>query len=138
MADEEKFKAPEQKTAEEKPVESQKKEEAARAHEPKAEKTASKKESPAKEEKKREIVLKRIATFSLATACKKPLQTRSNYAARLTRAEVARAFKVELKKVKLDPKVSEALFVRGGCRPPKKIKLSCSKDKEGIVLAEIA
>jgi len=136
MPAEEQFKAPEQKKAEEKPVEAQqelegKKERAA----PREAKKDEKKDDKAK----RVIVLERVVTIPLSTAYKKPRNSRANYAVRLLRSEVARAFKVkDLKKVKIMAKASHAVAARGGRYPPKRLKVACAKDKDGVVTVELA
>jgi ribosomal protein L31E len=96
------------------------------------------KEKEKKEGKpKREIVLQRFYTIPLAKAYAKPHSLRGNAAARMLREFLAKHFKVERGKVKIDLKVANAVRARGSRKPLKKISVNASKDKEGIVLAEL-
>jgi len=133
--DEKVFKAPEQKLAEEKPVEAQKEEEEKRGHE---HERKEKPEAKAAEKPKKQIVLERVVTVSLGDAFKKPLSGRASYAVRLLRSQVSRGFKVDARKVKISPAVSAKIFGRGSRHPPKTLKLSCAKDKDGVVAVEAA
>ncbi len=86
---------------------------------------------------KREVVLQRFYTIPLAKAYAKPHSLRGNAAARMLREFLAKHFKTDLKKVKIDLKVANAVRARGSRKPLKKISVNASKDKEGIVLAEL-
>jgi large subunit ribosomal protein L31e len=99
-------------------------------------KTGEKKEE--KVEKKREIVSERVITVPLRDAFKKPVYSRTNYAARILRKFVSRHLKTELKKVKISGKTNSVLRGAGGRSPLKSLKVKASKDKEGIVLVEPA
>jgi len=105
-------------------------------------KPAAKPEAKLKEKEKdgkpkREVVLQRFYTIPLAKAYAKPHSLRGNAAARMMREFLAKHFKTDLKKVKIDVKVANAVRARGSRKPLKKISVNASKDKEGIVLAEL-
>ncbi len=87
----------------------------------------------AKKEKKEEIVLQRKFTIPLVKAYAKPAKKRASRAVKLVRKFAARHAKTTLDKVKIDTKISEFINARGAKRPPKKLKISLVKDKQGIV-----
>ncbi|MFH1751230.1 MAG: 50S ribosomal protein L31e [Candidatus Micrarchaeota archaeon] len=97
-----------------------------------------KKEEPKEEKKKREIVLERIYTVPMIEAYSKPAMARANNAIKLLRRFLARHMKAEDGKIKIAEKVNNLIRSRGSGRPMKSIKVKATKDKEGIVLAEIA
>jgi len=100
-------------------------------------KEGTKKEESEKEEKKRVIVLERNYVIPLIKAYARPECKRGNRAIKLIRGFLARHFKASEDKVKLNSVICEAVFARGSTHPPKKIKVKASKDKEGLVLAEL-
>ncbi len=91
-----------------------------------------------KEEKKREITLERIYTIPLVSVYSKPLMSRGNAAIKVLRKFLVRHMKGDEKKIKLTISLNNLIRKRGSARPMKKIKVKATKDKEGIVLAEIA
>jgi len=93
---------------------------------------------PEKEEKKREVVLERNYAIPLITAYETTQTSRGNKAVKMIRAFLARHMKSTAEKVRLDPAISASVFARGSKRPPKKLRVNASKDKEGIVLARLA
>jgi ribosomal protein L31E len=161
MTEEDKlFKSPEEKKREEKLAE-EKKEEKSEAMKAAAEEkgkakaaveTVSKKEAAAKEEKKkaaekkkadakekkREVVLQRVFVVPLDAAYAKPLSARARVATRLLRAFVAKHLKAELGKTHLAPELNALVRERGERKPARSVRVSASKDKEGVVLAEPA
>jgi ribosomal protein L31E len=110
------------------------KEKPAKAEPKKAEKE---KEKP-KEEKKREIILERLYSVPLISLLKKPLRKRRGAQAGILRAFVAKHLKAASDKVKISPNLSKALASGGKRKVAGKVKVKCSKDKEGVVLVEKA
>ncbi|MFH0835774.1 MAG: 50S ribosomal protein L31e [Candidatus Micrarchaeota archaeon] len=97
-------------------------------------KKPEKKEKPKDDEKKkREIVLERVYVVPLSGAYSKPRIKRGNKASSLLREFVSRHMKVDAKNVKIANEISCVLNARGCKKPPKKIAIRVSKDKEGIV-----
>lgn len=113
----------------------QKKEEKEQAKEAKAEKPAKQEK---KEEKKREIILQRTLTLNLSNAFKANKMERANSAVRFMREQIARHFSIPQVNIKIDGKVNSQIRKHGSGKPLKKIKLSISKDKEGMVSAELS
>ncbi|NYZ75383.1 50S ribosomal protein L31e [Candidatus Micrarchaeota archaeon] len=99
---------------------------------------AAKKPEKGKEEKKREIVLERNYVIPLIKAYETTQTSRGNKAVKMTKAFLARHMKAGAGKIKLDPALSAAVFARGSKRPPKKLRVNASKDKEGLVWAKLA
>lgn len=126
----------EEKKAEAKPLPKQ--EGKAKAGEKKESVKAEKAEKPEKETKKREIVLERNYVVNLVEAYEKPSMFRSIKAMKILREFIARHMKTTLDKVKLAPELGEVINARGHAKPLKKIKVSASKDKEGLVLVKKA
>ena len=80
----------------------------------------------------------RVYTIPLAKTYEKHARNRrALYAVKFVRAFLARHMKVELEEVKISAGVNHAIFARGIKAPPRRIKLMASKDKEGIVLAQL-
>ncbi len=102
-----------------------------------AEKKAEK-EAAALAEKKREITEERLYTVPLSKAYKKPENKRASYAVGLLRAFVSRHMKAHPSAVFIAPQANEAINARGSRRPPKSLKIKASRDKEGMVLAELS
>lgn len=102
------------------------------------EKKEEKKEEPKKEEKKREIVLERIYTVPLWEIYSKPQQSRGNMAITFLRKFLARHMKGAPEKIKISLILNNTIRKRGSGRPMKKVKIKATKDKEGLVLAELA
>ncbi|MFH1247041.1 MAG: 50S ribosomal protein L31e [Candidatus Micrarchaeota archaeon] len=104
---------------------------------PTAKPTVAKKEAKpeVKDEvkKKSEIVLKRNYTIPLAKAYAKPAKKRAAKAIKLVRAFAARHFKSPEEKVKIDERVANYINSRGSKKPPKSLKVTLLKDKEGTV-----
>src|SRR3989344_436061 len=85
-----------------------------------------------KEEKKREIVLERLYTIPVKLfLIGRAKMKRHTAGPRAVRAFAMRHMKVEETKVKLNPKVSQALSRGGRAKMLKKLKVKISKDKEG-------
>ncbi|MDP3742623.1 MAG: 50S ribosomal protein L31e [Candidatus Micrarchaeota archaeon] len=83
--------------------------------------------------KKSVIVLKRNYVIPLVKAYAKPAKKRAAKAIKMVRAFAARHFKTSEANVKIDEKIAHFINVRGSKKPPKKLSVSLTKDKEGIV-----
>ena len=107
---------------------------------PKAEKAkeAPKAKEEKKEEKKREIVLERVYTVPLLEVLKKPRMRRQGIQSRVLRDFVSKHMKAPIKLIKINTKVAEQLTHGGDRKTIGKIKVKCSKDKQGLVLVEQA
>ncbi len=82
--------------------------------------------------------IERIYTIPLSDARKVPRWKRAESAARKVRAFLAKHFKADLKKVKLDKTVNEKLWERGSMKPPLKIRVRAVKLETGGVETELA
>ncbi len=82
--------------------------------------------------------IERIYTISLSDARKVPRWKRAESAARKVRAFLAKHFKADPKKVKLDKTVNEKLWERGSMKPPLKIRVRAVKLETGGVETELA
>lgn len=115
--------------------------EAAGGVKPEAKKEAAKparKAEEEKKEKKREVVLERVYAVNLSTAYAKPKMKRGNAASTLLLDFLRRHMKSPAEKIRVSPALNDAIRARGSARPLKRVKLKATKDKEGIVLAELA
>lgn len=90
-----------------------------------------------KEKPKEEIILKRNYVISLAKAYEKPKTVRNKRAMDIIRTFAARHMKANEENVKIGVKISETVNARGVRKPPKKIKVTLSKNKEGVVKCEL-
>ncbi|VVB66725.1 50S ribosomal protein L31e [Candidatus Gugararchaeum adminiculabundum] len=80
----------------------------------------------------------RVYTIPLAKTYEKHARNRrALYAVKFVRAFLARHMKVALDEVKISTAVNHAIFARGIKAPPRRIKLMASKDKVGMVLAQL-
>jgi len=92
-----------------------------------------------KEEKKREVVLERLYTVNLQPAYATTMFSRADKASKMLKKFLARHLKASgPDKVKLAEGVNLYIRERGSAHPAKRVKVKASKDKEGIVLAELA
>ncbi|MEK6953903.1 MAG: 50S ribosomal protein L31e [Candidatus Micrarchaeota archaeon] len=103
-----------------------------------AKKEETKKDEDRPEVKKREIILERIYSVPLVEAYAKPQMLRGNRAIKLLRWFLARHMKTDEEKVKIALELNNLIRARGSGRPMKKVKVKATKDKEGIVLGELA
>lgn len=92
----------------------------------------------AKEEKKREIVLKRTVVVPLADAYAKPAKKRAAKAIKMLRQYAARHAKALEANVRLSPVLNHFINARGSKKPPKKLKVTLEKDKQGNVTVSAA
>ncbi len=117
-----------------------KKAEGEKREEPAPPEKAGEKIEEKKEEKKpgekREIVLERVYTIPLAEAYEKPAKKRAAKAVKLLREFLSRHMKALV--VKIEPGVNEFIEARGATSPAKVVRVRASKDKSGVVLAELA
>ncbi|MFQ5406309.1 MAG: hypothetical protein ACE5DI_04085 [Candidatus Micrarchaeia archaeon] len=89
-------------------------------------------------EKKREVVEEKIAIVPLVKSYKKSKTKRTNYAAYLLKKYVTRHMKVSIENAKVSVEVNNLIKSRGNAKPPKRVKVRLTKDKEGVALVEIA
>ena len=95
------------------------------------EKVTAKKDD--KVEKKVEYVLQRKVVIPLSDSYAKPAKKRAARAIKLIRAYAARHTKSLESSVKISEKVAGFVNARGSKYPPKKLKVSLLKDKQGNV-----
>ncbi|MEM0475953.1 MAG: hypothetical protein QW343_04125, partial [Candidatus Norongarragalinales archaeon] len=67
-----------------------------------------------------------------------PRSARVRVATRLLKAFVARHLKTPLEKTRISPELNALIRARGGRKPPKSVRVTVSKDKNGVALAEPA
>jgi len=90
-----------------------------------------------KPEKGREdIVEERVYTIPLRHAWRSPIKKRAPRAIRLIRAFIMRHMKPE--RVVIERDVNEEVWGRGIEKPPRRIKVKASKDKDGVVTVSLA
>mgnify|MGYP001614321584 CR=1 FL=1 len=87
----------------------------------------------AKDEKKVEIVLKRTVVVPLVKAYAKPAKKRAAKAIKMLREYGARHAKTTIDKVKISEVLARFINARGSKKPPKKLKVTLLKDKQGNV-----
>ncbi|MBS7605174.1 MAG: 50S ribosomal protein L31e [Candidatus Bathyarchaeia archaeon] len=98
--------------------------------------------SEEKEEKKKEegaeVIEERIYTVPLSRSWIMPRTKRAPRAIRLLKAFIKRHMKVEEDSIKITSEVNEKIWSRGIQKPPRKIRVRVTKDKEGIVTVHLA
>ncbi|MFH1447558.1 MAG: 50S ribosomal protein L31e [Candidatus Micrarchaeota archaeon] len=77
--------------------------------------------------------LERIYVVPLAKAYEKPRIKRARIATRILRSFVSRHMKVEESSVKISSMTNSAIWISGIKKPPRRIKISAKRSKEGIV-----
>ena len=116
---------------------------------PAEEKEEAKKPTRKKEAEEEEIVLERIYTVPLGKAWIMPPRKRTPRAMRMLRAFVTKHMKLEAKKEEeegeeepatlvITNEVNEKLWERGVEKPPRKIRIRVTKDKEGNITVYLA
>ncbi len=82
--------------------------------------------------------MERIYTIPLGLVYKNPRTIRAKRAVKLVREFISRHMKTQQENVKLSMAVNSFLFIRGMKKPPRKIKVKVSKDKElvSVMLAD--
>ena len=88
------------------------------------------------EEVKEEFLEERIYTVPLRRAWIAPRKKRTPKAVRILRQFVRRHMKSE--EITIMPEVNEALWSRGIEKPPRRIKIRATKDKDGKVTVYLA
>lgn len=101
-------------------------------------KKEAKKAEKGEKEKKPEIVFKRNYVIPLLKAYAKPAKKRAAKAVKMVRAFASRHFKTSEDKVKVSEKINQFINARGSKKPPKKLKVVLTKDKEGTVTVNAA
>ncbi|MEM3715827.1 MAG: 50S ribosomal protein L31e [Candidatus Bathyarchaeia archaeon] len=95
----------------------------------------------AKEEKKEresDIVEERIYTVPLGRAWITPVTRRAPRAMRLLKAFIKRHMKVDDHSIRISNDVNEKIWDRGVEKPPRKIRVRVTKDKDGLVTVHLA
>jgi len=87
-------------------------------------------------EEAEEIVEERIYTIPLKKAWNVPRKKRTPRAIRLIREFVKRHMKAE--DVRIKTEVNEAVWTRGIQKPPRRIRVRVTKDKDGVVTVHLA
>ena len=87
-------------------------------------------------EEAEEIVEERIYTIPLKKAWNVPRKKRTPRAIRLIREFVKRHMKAE--DVRIETEVNEAVWTRGIQKPPRRIRVRVTKDKDGVVTVHLA
>ncbi len=125
--------------AEEKEMKEEKKTEAAQTQPAETKKEPEKKEEAKTEQEKpkEEIILKRSYIIPLDKAYDKPKTARNKRAMKIIREFAARHMKTSDEKVKISVKISEKVNEQGMRKPPKKIKVTLTKNKEGTVKCDL-
>lgn len=100
-------------------------------------------ESEPKEEvgekvKESDIVEERIYTVPLGRAWIRPRTKRAPRAIRLLKEFVKRHMKVDEESIRVLNEVNEKIWSRGIQRPPRRIRVRVTKDKEGIITVHLA
>lgn len=91
-----------------------------------------------REEEGIEAVEERIYTVPLSRAWIMPRTKRAPRAIRLLKAFIKRHMKVEEDSIKITNEVNEKIWGRGIQKPPRKIRVKVTKDKEGIITVHLA
>ncbi|MFB6296007.1 MAG: 50S ribosomal protein L31e [Halobacteriales archaeon] len=83
----------------------------------------------------------RVVTVPLRDVTRVPKHERAGEAMSIVREHLARNFAVEESEVRLDPSINEAVWDRGGKKPPRKLQVRAARfEEEGerVVEAETA
>ncbi len=83
-----------------------------------------------------DIVLERIYTIPLRKAWVKPRVKRAKGAVAIVRKFLLRHMKsgdIRAVEVKIDPSLNELIWRRGAKKPPRRVRVRATLDKEGIV-----
>lgn len=85
-----------------------------------------------------EIVEERIYMVPLGRAWIRPRTKRAPRAIRLLKEFIERHMKIEEDSIKISNEVNEKIWSRGIQKPPRKIKVRVTKDKDGLVTVHLA
>lgn len=91
-----------------------------------------------KKERKSDIVEERIYTVPLGRAWITPVTRRAPRAMRLLKAFIKRHMKVDDDSIRISNEVNEKIWDRGIEKPPRKIRVRVTKDKDGLVTVHLA
>ncbi|MBS7639341.1 MAG: 50S ribosomal protein L31e [Candidatus Bathyarchaeia archaeon] len=94
--------------------------------------------SEAKADREREIVEERVYTVPLSRAWIMPVTKRAPRAIRILKAFIKKHMKIEEDSIVISNEVNERIWNRGIEKPPRKIRIRASKDKDGIVTVYLA
>ncbi|MEM1674800.1 MAG: 50S ribosomal protein L31e [Candidatus Bathyarchaeia archaeon] len=99
---------------------------------------ALKEEVKEETKKSEDIVEERIYTVPLNRAWIRPRTKRAPRAIRLLKAFIRRHMKVNEESIKILNEVNERIWSRGIQKPPRRIVVRVTKDKEGTVTVHLA
>lgn len=85
-----------------------------------------------------EVVEERIYIIPLSKAWIRPRTKRTPRAIRLLKAFIKRHMKIEDESIKIANEVNEKIWSRGIQKPPRKIRVKVTRDKEGLVTVHLA
>ncbi|MEM1586862.1 MAG: 50S ribosomal protein L31e [Candidatus Bathyarchaeia archaeon] len=91
-----------------------------------------------KSEMSGEVVEERIYIVPLSRAWIRPRTKRAPRAINLLKTFVKRHMKVEEESIRVAGEVNEKIWSRGIQKPPRKIRVKVTKDKEGLVTVYLA
>lgn len=100
--------------------------------------SAGREEVEEKAGEKEEVVEERIYTVPLGKAWIRPRTKRAPRAIRLLKAFIKRHIKVEEDSIRISNDVNEKIWSRGIQKPPRRIRVRVTKDKEGLVTVHLA
>jgi len=84
------------------------------------------------------IEKEQIYTIPLRCASKVPRWKRSKRAMQEVRTYLTRHLKTDADNVKIDRTINEAIWSRGGEKPPRRIRVHAVRFEDGMVEAELA
>lgn len=85
-----------------------------------------------------EVVEERIYTVPLSRAWIRPRTKRAPRAIRLLKAFIKRHMKVDEESIIISNEVNEKIWGRGIQKPPRKVRVKITKNKEGIITVQLA
>lgn len=102
------------------------------------EESKNKEKETVKAETEKEIVEERIYTVPLSRAWIMPVTKRAPRAIRVLKAFIKRHMKADEDSIVISNEVNEEIWSRGIEKPPRKIRVKVTKDKDGIVTVSLA
>lgn len=100
--------------------------------------SAVKEEIKKKTEESGEVMEERIYTIPLSRAWIRPRTKRAPRAIRLLKAFIKRHMKVDEESIRIANDVNEKIWSRGIQKPPRRIRVRVTKDKEGLITVHLA
>ncbi|MBS7624337.1 MAG: 50S ribosomal protein L31e [Candidatus Bathyarchaeia archaeon] len=91
-----------------------------------------------KKEEESDIVEERIYTVPLGRAWITPVTRRAPRAMRILKAFIKRHMKIDEDSIKISNEVNEKIWERGIEKPPRKVRVRVTKDKDGVVTVYLA